>query len=136
MRVATLCVLELVERKTRDLENIDAGEPGVWFGCKDTMHGKRQCVAKRLMARLEVYCRQHNRRVGEMAYECRSALGRRIARRAQPAPTDSQNAVAPRSVRALCQFHVVRMLQIKGQLGRSGITGLRINLQAAKDDLL
>ena len=117
-------------------ENIDAGQSRIGLGCEDTRHREGQCVAQGLVARLKIYRREHNRRLGEMACERQSALGRRMARRAQPAPTDRENAVAPHSVCALRQFHVVGMLQIKSQLGCRRITCVRINLQAAKDDLL
>lgn len=66
MRVASLSVLELIQRKACDLQDIDAGKSRIWFGRQYTAHRERERLAKRFVTRFEVNCRQYDRRIGKV----------------------------------------------------------------------
>src|SRR5262249_44245361 len=61
---------------------------------------------------------------------------RAIAGVPQPPPRNSENPIPTQAGGALRQVHVIRMLQVEGQLRRGGVTVLRINFETAQDDLL
>ena len=77
MRIASLLVFDVIERKTGNLQHIDAGEPRIRLGDEHASDRERERLAKRLMARLEIDRGQDDRCVGEMACQC-TALPRRL----------------------------------------------------------
>ena len=85
MRVASLGIFELIECDTRDFPHVDTGKPRVWLCCEHTMHRKRDRLAKRFMAGLEVDCSQHDRCIGEMAGQRAMLPWWRISGLTQPA---------------------------------------------------
>src|SRR5262249_34269999 len=136
VRISPLRILDLVEGKSRNFQHIDAGEPRIRLSCQYAPHRECERLAERFMAGLKVNRRQHDRRGGKMAAQRTARTPRRVPNSLQPAPGYREKPITPRSGRPPGEGDLVRILQIKGQLSRCGVTGFGSDLQAAKDNFL
>ena len=79
MRISALRILELVERKTRQLQNIDARKPRARFGGKHAPYRDRKRLIESLMSGIRVYCHQHYWRIGKVGGEGAARPDRGVA---------------------------------------------------------
>lgn len=70
VRIASLRILDVIQRKTGNFQNIDASEAGIRFRHKHPSCRERDGLAKPLMARLEIYSGEHDWCICEMACQC------------------------------------------------------------------